>query len=113
MNQHHRSIRLFKRRVERVVPGCWGGFLKALRASRSREVRRMDNGRFLESQIVGHSEEVADKHYDAVKSRTLNKFGTTRVGSTWREKQHDGTDDSSWTCLDASQLVASSNTAGL
>ena len=54
----------FKRRVERVVPGCWEGFLKALRASRSREIRRMHNGRFLESQIVGHSEEVADKHYD-------------------------------------------------
>jgi hypothetical protein len=54
----------FKRRINRIVPGCWEGLLKALRASRSREVRRMDNGRFLESQIVGHSEEVADKHYD-------------------------------------------------
>ena len=54
----------FKCRVNKVVPGCWEGFLKALRASRSREIRRLDNGRFLESQIVGHSEEVADKHYD-------------------------------------------------
>ena len=53
----------FKRKVERIVRS-WEGFLKALRASRSREVRRMKNGRFLESQIVGHSEEVADKHYD-------------------------------------------------
>jgi len=58
------QYRWFKTRVEKVIPGCWEGFLKALRASRSREVRRMDNGRFLESQIVGHSEEVADKHYD-------------------------------------------------
>ena len=64
----------FKRRVERVVPGCWEGFLKALRASRSREVRRMDNGRFLESQIVGHSEEVADKHYDAVEESDFEQI---------------------------------------
>ena len=64
----------FKRRVERVVPGCWEGFLKALRASRSREVRRMDNGRFLETQICGHSEEVADLHYDAVEEADFEQI---------------------------------------
>ena len=68
------QYRWFKTRVEKVIPGCWEGFLKALRASRSREVRRMDNGRFLESQIVGHSEEVADLHYDAVEESDFEQI---------------------------------------
>ena len=34
----------------------------------------MDNGRFLESQIVGHSEEVADKHYDAVEESDFEQI---------------------------------------
>ena len=63
-----------KVRVNKVIPGCWCGFLKALRASRSREVRRMENGRFLESQIVGHSAEVADNHYDALQESDFEQI---------------------------------------
>ena len=93
------------REEERVVPDAEG--FRALRASRSREVRRMDNGRFLETQICGHSEEVADSHYDAVQESDLNRFGTIHDGSTRKEKRHDWIDLLSW--RDASQLAASTN----
>ena len=42
----------------------WANFFNALRASRSREIRAMRNGRKLEQLWIGHSEAVADLHYD-------------------------------------------------
>lgn len=44
----------------------WRKFFNSLRSSRSIEVRRLPNGRFLEAKWIGHSADVADLHYDAV-----------------------------------------------
>jgi hypothetical protein len=44
----------------------WQRFFNSLRSSRSIEVRRLPNGRFLEAKWIGHSVDVADSHYDAV-----------------------------------------------
>ena len=44
----------------------WQKFFNSLRSSRSIEVRRLPNGRFLEAKWIGHSADVADSHYDAV-----------------------------------------------
>ena len=38
----------------------------SLRSSRSIEVRRLPNGRYLEAKWIGHTAEISDLHYDAV-----------------------------------------------
>lgn len=44
----------------------WRKFFNSLRSSRSIEVRRLPNGRFLEAKWIGHSADVSDLHYDDV-----------------------------------------------
>ena len=42
----------------------WSNFFNSLRASRSREIRVLENGRKLEHMWIGHTEAVADLYYD-------------------------------------------------
>ena len=44
----------------------WEKFFNSLRASRCIELRRLPNGRYLETQWIGHSADVSDIHYDNV-----------------------------------------------
>jgi hypothetical protein len=44
----------------------WRKFFNSLRSSRSIEVRRLPNGRFLEAKWIGHSADISDLHYDDV-----------------------------------------------
>lgn len=60
-SRHHQY---FVKRLERNGVPVWDNFFNALRASRSREIRAMRNGRKLEQLWIGHSEAVADLHYD-------------------------------------------------
>lgn len=46
----------------------WRGVSQTLRCNRSRELRRMKNGEFMESRLVGHSKDVADEHYDDIQA---------------------------------------------
>lgn len=56
----------FVSRLKKSAIPVWRKFLISLRSSRSIEVRRLPNGRFLEAKWIGHSADVADSHYDAV-----------------------------------------------
>lgn len=56
----------FVSRLKKSAIPVWRKFLISLRSSRSIEVRRLPNGRFLEAEWIGHSEDVADEHYDDV-----------------------------------------------
>jgi hypothetical protein len=56
----------FISRLKKSAIPVWRKFLISLRSSRSIEVRRLPNGRFLEAKWIGHSADVADLHYDAV-----------------------------------------------
>ena len=60
----------YRLRIERALGpyADWRGVSQTLRCNRSRDLRGKQNGRYLESQLVGHSEEVADKHYDLVQA---------------------------------------------
>jgi hypothetical protein len=53
-------------RLKKSGSPVWRKFFNSLRSSRSIEVRRLPNGRFLEAKWIGHSADVADSHYDAV-----------------------------------------------
>jgi len=53
-------------RLEKKKLRVWQKFFNSLRSSRSIEVRRLPNGRFLEAKWIGHSADVSDLHYDAV-----------------------------------------------
>jgi len=56
----------FVGRVKQKGVAVWDDFFNSLRASRAREIRRLPNGRQLEARWIGHSPEVADKHYDDI-----------------------------------------------
>ncbi len=72
-----RVYRYFKFRVERVEDEAWPNLIKSLRSSRSKEYRRLKNGSFLESIWIGHSEEVAEKHYDGLLESDLDLVRAT------------------------------------
>jgi hypothetical protein len=63
----------FISRLKKNAIPVWGKFLISLRSSRSIEVRRLPNGRFLEAKWIGHSAEVADLHYDAVQDKDFGQ----------------------------------------
>ena len=56
----------FVSRIKQKGVAVWDDFFNSLRASRAREIRRLPNGRQLEARWIGHSAEVADKHYDDI-----------------------------------------------
>ena len=56
----------FVGRIKQKGVKVWPEFFNSLRASRAREIRRKVNGRQLEACWIGHSPEVADKHYDDI-----------------------------------------------
>ncbi len=56
----------FKARIVRAGVEVWKPLLHSLRSSRAQEIRRLVNGSFLESQWLGHSDQMASDHYDAV-----------------------------------------------
>lgn len=56
----------FVGRIKQKGIPVWDDFFNSLRASRAREIRRLPNGRQLEARWIGHSPEVADKHYDEI-----------------------------------------------
>ena len=59
----------------------WPSLFRSLRASRSRDIRRnIPNGRFFESAWIGHSEDIADEHYDDVLESDLEAiYDPTRL----------------------------------
>lgn len=59
-----RGHQYYVRRMRRSEVPVWESFFNSLRASRSREIRALENGRKLEQLWIGHSEAVADLHYD-------------------------------------------------
>ena len=61
-NQSAHFISCLKRNKIQV----WPKFFMSLRSSRSIEVRRLPNGRYLEAKWIGHTAEISDLHYDAV-----------------------------------------------
>ena len=60
------QYRYFVGRIKQKAVPVWDDFFNSLRASRAREIRRLPNGRQLEARWIGHSPEVADKHYDDI-----------------------------------------------
>ena len=68
--QHQYYVRRMK---QRSVP-VWSNFFNSLRASRSREIRALENGRKLEQLWIGHTEAVADLHYDVANCEQDQKF---------------------------------------
>jgi hypothetical protein len=56
----------FMSRLKKHGVAVWRKFFNSLRSSRSIEVRRLPNGRFLEAKWIGHSADVSDLHYDDV-----------------------------------------------
>lgn len=54
----------FQDRIKRVGVEPWPELFNALRASRSREIRRMPNGELLESKWLGHTDMTALESYD-------------------------------------------------
>tara|TARA_Y100000385_G_C13054034_1_gene621147 strand:- start:479 stop:1798 length:1320 start_codon:yes stop_codon:yes gene_type:complete len=62
--------KFFKVRIKDAlgVWADWKGVSQTLRCNRSRDLRRMKNGNFMESKLVGHSEEVASQHYDDIQA---------------------------------------------
>jgi integrase len=59
-----RQHQYYVRRMRQHKVSVWSNFFNSLRASRSREIRALKNGRKLEQLWIGHSEAVADLHYD-------------------------------------------------
>ena len=59
--RHHQY---YVRRISQHKVPVWSNFFNSLRASRSREIRVLENGRKLEHMWIGHTEAVADLYYD-------------------------------------------------
>ena len=71
----------FKRKVLRLEDELWNNLIQSLRSSRSKEYRRLPNGRYLESIWIGHSEKVADESYDGCLETDLDLVrGTASKG---------------------------------
>ena len=65
--------------IKNHVP-VWSCLIQSLRASRSKDIRRMKNGRFLEARWIGHSEAITDQHYDDVMESDLEDiYGSTEI----------------------------------
>jgi hypothetical protein len=69
-----RGHQYYVRRMNRKKVPVWDSFFNSLRASRSREIRALENGRKLEQLWIGHSEAVADLHYDVANCDQDQKF---------------------------------------
>lgn len=54
----------FEDRIRRVGMEPWANLFNSMRASRSREIRRMPNGELLESKWLGHTDMTALESYD-------------------------------------------------
>jgi len=69
-NQYSQILRWIKKAgVER-----WPSLRNALRSSRTKEIRRMRNGTYLEQKLIGHSREIADQHYDGMMQSDFEMF---------------------------------------
>lgn len=56
----------FISRLKKSGIPVWRKFFNSLRSSRCIEIKRLPNGRYLETQWLGHSADVSDMHYDEV-----------------------------------------------
>ncbi len=69
-NQYSQILRWIKKAgVER-----WAYLRNALRSTRTKEIRRMRNGTYLEQKLIGHSKEIADQHYDGMMQSDFELF---------------------------------------
>jgi hypothetical protein len=75
------QYRYFKARVERAGVQVWEPLLHSLRSSRAQEIRRLVNGSFLESQWLGHSDQMASDHYDAVMDSDMAQVTERHLGN--------------------------------
>ena len=75
------QYRYFKARVERAGVQVWEPLLHSLRSSRTQEIRRLVNGSFLESQWLGHSDQMASDHYDAVMDSDMAQVTERHLGN--------------------------------
>jgi hypothetical protein len=75
------QYRFFKARIERAGVQVWEPLLHSLRSSRAQEIRRLVNGSFLESQWLGHSDQMASDHYDAVMDSDMAQVTERHLGN--------------------------------
>lgn len=72
----------FRDRITRVGIEPWPELFNAMRASRSREIRRMSNGELLESKWLGHTDMTALESYDDTMAQD---YDIVRNDPLWRE----------------------------
>ena len=78
----------FVGRIKQKGVIVWPEFFNSLRATRAREIRRLTNGRQLEARWLGHSPEVADKHYDDIQE---SDYGLISDPDEEQAKKNDAT----------------------
>ena len=78
----------FVGRIKQKGVIVWPEFFNSLRATRAREIRRKVNGRQLEARWLGHSPEVADKHYDDIRE---SDYGLISDPDEEQAKKNDAT----------------------
>ena len=78
----------FVGRIKQKGVIVWPEFFNSLRATRAREIRRLTNGRQLEARWLGHSPEVADKHYDDIRE---SDYGLISDPDEEQAKKNDAT----------------------
>lgn len=80
----------FQKHMARHGVRVWPQFFNSLRATFSRELRR-DFGNATEAYFVGHSEQVADKHYDQFQNSDADRMRTAFAKWTPTLKIHEDT----------------------
>jgi len=94
------SIRhYFQKHMARNGVRVWPQFFNTLRATFSRELRR-DFGNAAEAYFVGHSEQVADKHYDQFQTSDANRM--QKSFAAWKPVLRLLTDGSRYTWCEPS-----------
>jgi len=88
-NNHHRDAKFA---AEKAGVEIWSDFFQSLRRSFATEVRQAE-GSFMESVIFGHSQRVADDHYDLRRSPEHHKTLRDKLSEnpSWNPQwRHDG-----------------------